>query len=95
MSSKFSARLSLVLGSVNEITFFSYFGQKIQHESQLISDKVYYSNWYRFNTSDTRALRDFRRMIQLTILRANRAFEISAGGLTNMSYQTCMNVIES
>lgn len=99
LSSTFSARLNLVLAISTEIFMFSFRGEILKEESQMISDKIYNSNWYQLrlakqSCTNLKVFKEFRTMVQLTILRANRPIRISAGGFTNMSYQTSLRVKE-
>jgi hypothetical protein len=93
LSTKGSARGNLVLCVINEIFLFSFFGEQIQHESLMISDKIYNTNWYELSRmKNKKKLREFNSMVQLTMMRANRSIKISAGGFTNMSFETFMSV---
>lgn len=94
MSSNFTPRLNLVLCMINELFMYSYRGEQLQHESKMISDKIYNSKWYQLNSdnSNRHTLREFKALMQMTMVRADRSIEISAGGFVSMSYDTFLNV---
>lgn len=94
MSSNFTPRLNLVLCMINELFMYSYRGEQLQHESKMISDKIYNSKWYQLNSdnSNRHTLREFKALMQMTLVRADRSIEISAGGFVSMSYDTFLNV---
>jgi 7tm Odorant receptor len=94
LSTKFSARANLVVCVINDIFIYSHRGENIQHDSQMISDEIYDSYWYKVNFSrvNKRISKEFQTLIQLTMMRARRPVKISAGGFTTMSYQTFMSV---
>lgn len=97
VSATFSARLSLLIAISAEIFMFSFRGEVFKRESLMIGDRIYYSNWYQLrfskpNRSNMRILRQFRTMVQLTILRSSRPFRLSAGGFATMSYRTSLTV---
>lgn len=93
-SSKFSARSILMLCVINEIFAFSLLGEQIQHESAMIADEIYSSNWYKLNfvTSDAKVLKEFKATMQVTMMRASRKVKISAAGIVTMCFETFMNV---
>lgn len=93
-SSKFSARGNLMICVVNEIFVFSLLGELIQHESQMISDQIYNSDWVHFNfaSSNPKYLKEFKHLMTMTMMRARKTVSISAGGFVTMSFETFMSV---
>jgi hypothetical protein len=113
---KFIARSNLVGCVINEIFSFSLLGEVIQHESQMISEMIYNSNWYNFNfhkrssvkaccsnaaasskaqypcKANSKAVKEFKALINMTMIRAKRNVQISAGGFFIMNFETYLNV---
>lgn len=89
-SSAFTTHLDTLVTVTFDMFLFSYHGEKIMHESSAISEKIYNSSWHRLNFSapNKKALKEFKMLIQLTMIRAQRPFKISVGGFTSISYQT-------
>jgi hypothetical protein len=94
LSTKFSARGNLVICVINEVFMFSFYGEKLLHESRMISDKIYTSKWYLFysSSSNRSVVKEFSSLMQITMMRANKPIKLSAGGFTTMSFQTFMSV---
>jgi hypothetical protein len=92
-SSRFSARLNLMFCVIMEIFTFSLLGEQIQQESQMISNQIYNGNWYNFTSSkNPKISKTFKALMNMTMMRAERVVEISAGGISTMSYETFMTV---
>ncbi|XP_058456740.1 odorant receptor 82a-like [Malaya genurostris] len=56
---------------VIQITFFSYFGSRILHESTLVADAIYCSNWYKASPK-------VRKVLLLCMMRAQIPVNVKA-----------------
>ncbi|XP_058827990.1 odorant receptor 82a-like [Topomyia yanbarensis] len=66
------AYLLYIVVIVIQVSFFSYFGSLLSHESTLVSDAIYCSNWYEASPKT-------RKMLLLCMMRSQLPVNINAG----------------